>query len=303
MANFYDFSPVQKALTTAQSISIALPKQLDYDKVAAGLSLFLSLKKIGKEVNLLCAEEMTVRFSHLVGVDKINKEVGGNNLVIAFDYIEDSIEKVSYNIEEGKFNLVIQPKEGFPPLSMDKVKYLYAGGKRDMIFVIGSASLEELGEIYQKNKEVFKKEKIVNLDNHPNNNQFGGVNIVDREAPSCSEIVYELLSKLRLPVDVDIASNLFQGLQRATRNFSSPGVRAGTFEAAAFCLRAGVKRGVRKPLRREEKKGEPLKPMPAEVSAARPPDLLQPGEPEEEKTEEPAPDWLEPKIYKGDTRL
>jgi hypothetical protein len=43
--------------------------------------------------------------------------------------------------------------------------------------------------------------------------------------------------------------------------------------------------------------------MPTEVSAARPPDLLQPGGPEEEKMEEPAPDWLEPKIYKGNTRL
>lgn len=288
MENKFDFTPVQGALTTAQSIFVVLPQKLNQDKVAAALSLFLSLQKAGKQVFVFCSRTMTVEYSSLVGVDRIANKIKGKNLVISFDYLEDSIEKVSYNIENNKFNLVVQPKEGFPPLSTEKVKYTYSGSQADLIFVIGASSFKDLGEIYFENKELFKEGKTVNLNICSGNIQLGKINLVDLNAASFSEVVADLLSRLRLPVNTDIASNLLAGIETATNTFSSPRVGPKTFEAAAFCLRAGA--------RKKQEKVQ-LNPMPTEISAQKSPEEAE----RKEEKEKPSSDWLEPKIYKGNT--
>jgi len=292
-------SRIQSALATAQSIFIALPPNPSFDKAAAGLGLYLSLVKAKKSVEIGSPTEMRVEFSSLVGVDKIKDSFQGgkDSLIISFDYIEDAIEKVSYNIENGRFNLVIKPKPGRPPLDSEKVKYSYTGGKVDLIFAIGASSLGNLGRIYEDNQEAFKESQIINLDNNPRNQGYGQVGLVDPTAASLSEEVANLIALLRLPTDGDIGSNLLLGIERATSRFSSAKVGSNTFEAAAFCLKIGARRQAKRPLKRIPRRRLPLKPMPAKVSARKKPVE------EKKEEEEPKPDWLEPKIYKGETRI
>ncbi|OGV89513.1 hypothetical protein A2Z41_01550 [Microgenomates group bacterium RBG_19FT_COMBO_39_10] len=299
MINQSQASQIQSALATAQTIFIALPLNPNFDQVAAGLALYLSLGITKKSVAIGCSTEMTVGFSSLVGVDKIENSLKGSkdSLSISFDYIEEAIEKVSYNIEDDKFNLVIKPRLGHPPLDSDKVEFSYTGGKVDLIFTIGASSLESLGNLYKDNQEAFKETQVVNLDNNSRNQQYGQINLVDPSAASFSEEVAKLIRLLRLLTDRDIGTNLFQGIERATNRFSSPKVNADTFEAAALCLKMGARREVKLP-NKKSKSTSPLKPMPAKVSA-----LKEPAREEEEETEKPKPDWFEPKIYKGEDRI
>lgn len=283
MESFPEFSQIQTALTSAQLIYIVLPEKLDLDKVAAALSLYLSLKKIGKQVSIYCAKPMIVKYSNLVGVDKIKQKLEGKNLTVSFDYVADSIEKVSYNIQNNKFNLLIQPKDGFPPLPTEKVSYSYSGGQADLVFVIGASQLEDLGVLYSENQEFFNNGKIINVDIQLTNSQFGKLNVVKNNLVSCSELVASLLSSLRLPVDSDMAGNLLKGIEEVTNHFSGK-VTPLSFEAAAFCLRAGAS---------QVKSKVGLEPMSEDVSAKKPPE-----QPKEEG-EQPAPDWMAPKIYKG----
>lgn len=231
-------------LGSAQSVLVILPRSPNYDQVAAGLALFLSLGKSKKQVSIVSPQEMTVEFSSLVGVDRIKTKPEGRNLVVSFDYVEDAVEKVSYNIEGGKFNLTVQPKNGFPPLSVENVQYSYSGDQADLIFTINGGETE--------------KENVVPLTTNG--------------AASISDKIANLISQLNLPIDADIATNLLLGIENATRGFSSPTTNADTFEATAFCLRAGGRR---------KSMPSPAKPAP--------------------KT--PSPDWLEPKIYKGNTQI
>lgn len=288
-----DFAPVQQALTSAQSILVAVPQKPKFDKIASALALFLSLKKMGKTVDVACSDEMTVEFSPLVGVNKVSQQLGGKNLTISFDYIEDSIEKVSYNIENNKFNLLVQPKTGFPPLSAEKVNYSHSGGA-DLIFVIGAQNLEDLGNLYTKEKDSYNQKPVVNLDVDPKNTQFGKINLFHPVASSCSEITAGLISTLKLPIDQDIATNLLLGIEEATQGFSLPTTNASTFEVVAFCLRAGGRR-VKVPDSKSKKKVS-LSPMPTKVSAKKPPK-------EPEEGQKPSADWFEPKIFKGSTRV
>lgn len=301
MINQNQASRIQSALTTAQSIFIALPQNPSFDKVAAGLGLYLSLVKAKKSIEISSPTEMRVEFSPLVGVDKIKDSFQGgkNSLIISFEYVEEAIEKVSYNIENGKFNLVIKPKSGHPPLDSERVKYSYIGGKVDLVFTIGASSLASLGKIYEDNQEALKESQIINLDNDSRNQEYGQVNLVDPTAASLSEEVIDLIALLRLPTDGDIGSNLLLGIERATNRFSSTKVRSSTFEAAAFCLKIGARRQAKRPLEKVLKRKLPLKPMPPEVSAQKGPVE----EKKEEEKEKPKPDWLEPKIFKGETRV
>jgi len=284
MKNFYDFTPVEEALTPAQTFAIVLPTNLNTDKVAAALALFLSLKKAGKQASLVCSAPMIVEYSSLIGVDKIGQKLGGRNLMVSFDYREDSIEKVSYHIENNKFNLVIQPKEGFPPLSTEKINYAYFGSQADVVLTIGAASWENLGNLYTENKSVFEESQSINLDIHPHNSQFAKINLVESGMASLSELVTLMLSALNLPLDEDIASNLLQGIKKATFDFSLNKSGPSTFEAVAICLRAGARQPFHET--RPERKADFRETKPVEVPPRK-----------------PSPDWYKPKIYKGETKV
>lgn len=291
------FSSLEKPLSQAQEILIFLPSEPNYDRQAAALSLFLSLKAAGKKPAVLCATPAKVEASDLVGIDKIKNAAAGRNLVVTFDYLEDSIEKVSYHIEDQKFKLVIKPKPGFEPLDSQKVDFSYPGADADLVFLVGVRSLSEIRDLVDQPEEVVLPAKTVLIDTRPANS-LSDFPLV-WPAASYSEIAAYFINQLRLPVDVDIADNLYKGLQTATRTFSSPQVTATTFEAAAFCLRAGAKA-------KGQKTSRETRVLPRTDS---PKDSLRPAARSgkdtagSKKKASSGSDWLEPKIYTANTRI
>ncbi len=275
MKNF-DFGAIEENLKKATSVLITFPASADYETIAASLSLYLSLKEARKGVAIVSPVQATVNLANLVGINQVKQEIGSQDLVISFDYIQDSIEKVSYNIEDNKFNLVVQIKPGRAPLDPNSVNFSHTGPKGELVFVLGARSLNDLEEIYQKNQKLFEEALLVAIDNQVNNNQFGKVNLIDENA-LVTETIIKLIQALKLPVNEDIANNLFLGLKRGTSNFTKTKVTADTFEAAAFCLRYGAKMGP------EERKKE------KEVLEAK-------------KAEVP-PDWLGPKIFQSSRKV
>ena len=273
----YPFGEIQRLLGPAQNILICLPKGVTLDQAAAGLCLFLSLSKTGKSVNIISSEPMTVGFSHLVGLDKITDKILGGNLVLTVNAPISDIDKISTTDDGQHLSLVIVPKVGTPPVTREQIIFNQAGGGADLIITLGTRKLEGLGKVYLENQALFQQKPIINIDNTPQNTNFGRLNIVDLDSLSCSEMIVGIISSLGLPIDEDIGSNLIQGIQQATANFQNPKVSADTFEAAAFCLRAGG--------RREEipQKEEVVKKV------------------EEKKAPAAPSEWLEPKIYKGST--
>lgn len=280
-----EISKIKEALNNAEEVLVAINKTPTFDSVASSLSLYLGLKKLGKKPSVFCEDKIRVEFSNLIGVDKVNDDLGGKNFVISLDYKEGSIDKVSYNIEGDKFNLVITSKPGAPALSAENVHYSYSGLAADLIFTIDLPALSDLGKVYEKKKEFFSQEKIINIDRHQENGNFGKINLVVSQAASTAEIVALLLKRLGIKFDQDLATNLLAGIASGSNNFASSKTNATSFEMAALCLRAGGKRVIPSPTKLEKE---------STILSER----------KEEKREEKAPpDWLKPKIYKGSTLL
>lgn len=277
-------------INQSHRILFACGKNAQLDSVAATLGLSSTLEDLGKVVSVVCPDKLSEEVKSLVGWEKITTDLA-KNFVITLTSAVGNIEKVSYYLEGDDLNLVIRPHPQAPPFSPDQVKYKEGGGDYDLIVVLGSKELSDLGKIYTDEEAIFLKTAIVNIDRQKDNNQFGKVNLVYPKASSISEIVTRLFKSLGMKLNQGVATNLLTGLIWATNDFHSPDTSAETFEAAAFCLRSGAQR--------LDMTSRPKKPSPTEETA-----LLEEGKKKEktsvsQENTQPDKDWLEPKVYQG----
>lgn len=287
----YPLNDLGQRIESAQKILVLLPKNPQFDQVAAALSLMLSFEAAGKSVSAVCPSPMTVEFNHLVGVNKITDQAQGSDLVVSFNYSAQDIERVSYNDDGNRPNVVIQPKVGAPPLNEKQALFSYAGQSAGLIITIGIRDKNQLSLSGVEAGSNF----VVNLDTHPSNSQFGNLNIVDHQSASVSEVVLGIINGLGLRLEADIAQNLIDGIWAGSKGLSDPRSGADTYEAVAICLRSGA--------RKPEKSfpGKPVFSLAPKKPAEQPQEKPQTTTEEKTKTgtDKPPADWFEPKIFKG----
>lgn len=257
----------QEVLVKSGNILIVLPKDPPFDTVAAALSLHLSLANYGKKLSVFCPSQMLVEFSQLVGVDRVGGELGNKNLTLSLkDYPADNIERVSYNIENGRMQLAIISKEGVEAPLPEQIVASYSGmSSVELVIFVGEGDDVALEEI------VRVPHSALILHNYKTYlPQIGRrrhtVEIVNGGTSCYSELVGWLLIESKLPLDQDTAHNLMLGIAQATRNYTISALRPETFELVAKLMRITGKGS----------------------------------QPVQQQTQAP-PDWLSPKVYKGDT--
>lgn len=279
---------LRNVLQSAQSILITLPKNADDDVVAAALAFYLTLQKMRKQVSIVTDGDIRVEQAHLFGINKIGKQLsGGNTLVVSLPYKEGTIEKVSYNIEGDKFNLVIEPRGERLTFAPEEVEYNFGKGEYDTVFVFGAQDLNNLGNLYKNHQSTFSQKQLVNIDNHSNNAQFGQVNIV--EPGPISQTVTMLFKALRLPLDQDPASNLYTGIvSKGAIAFDT--ATPDLLEAVAYLMRSKAQLLAidHKPAVNENK-------APKRQQTVEP--IAQAKQIVDEQGEEAPEDWLKPKIF------
>ena len=299
-------------IDSATSILILLPTKPYFDQVAAGLSLYLSLKE-KKEVAISASSPMMVGFNRIIGIDKIVTEVGNKNLTIKFaGYDAGNIEKVSYDIENGEFRLTVVPKIGFTSPTKEQMDLSYSGVSADLVVLIGGANDSHFPILSAKEVE---GAKIVHIGTRVMASSHEVMSFA-KPGSSTSELIANLIRESGLSIDADIATNLVMGIEEGSNNFNSNEVSPETFETFAHLLRSG---GVRSPRTKLSPTSFPEGSIPNRPFSIPPqvtsnvrkvmqqietvsPDTE--GTPEAEQdinvTDTNAPDdWLQPKVYKG----
>ena len=84
-------------------------------------------------------------------------------------------------------------------------------------------------------------EKVVNIDHHHDNTRFGAINLVDVDASSTAEIVYDIAGHLGVELTEEIANALYVGLVTDTGKFMYENTDERSHRMAAALLDAGVK--------------------------------------------------------------
>lgn len=82
---------------------------------------------------------------------------------------------------------------------------------------------------------------ILNFDHHPDNTQFGTVNVVDSQASAVAELIYRFLIDKHVVIDKDMATCLLTGIFTDTGGFKHANTTAEALEAAAELLKRGAR--------------------------------------------------------------
>lgn len=269
-------------IDSANSLIIILPKNPYFDQVAAGLSLYLSLRD-KKETAIYCPSLMIVEFNRLVGVNKVTSELGNKNLILKFmDYNPRDVERVSADIENNQFYLTVIPKPQVSAPKKDQIEFSYSGVSADTVILVSGKTMEHFPSVLSKDLQGAKLVHVGTRDL-----QGGVKDIISfaKPASSVSEVVASLLKESDLPLDADIATNLMVGIEQGSKNFTLGDVTHETFEIFAYLMKAG---GRRLPPQKDIQRPTPSPLAPRALESV-----------EKEKPKEPPRDWLEPKIYKG----
>ncbi|WKZ25288.1 MAG: hypothetical protein QY322_02760 [bacterium] len=297
-------------ITSANEILILLPNKPFLDQVSGALSLYLSLNASGKKAVIACSAPMTAEFSRLVGVDKIASDIGSKNLDISLvNYDANSVDKVSYDINNGQFKLTISPKSGFNSPTVEQVKVDYSGVSGDLVILMGGANDSHFPET---KREELQKTKMVHIGTRLLEITSSDLSVLSyaRPASSTSEIVASLIKESALVVDQDIATNLLIGIEEQSKGFQSSEVTAETFEIVAELLKLGGKRMPKiipaknypngsipnKPFAQVQTISKTPEPIFAEASKGK---QMTPEEAEMELNQEIPAAWSEPKIFTG----
>jgi bifunctional oligoribonuclease and PAP phosphatase NrnA len=80
----------------------------------------------------------------------------------------------------------------------------------------------------------------INIDHHLSNPRYGDLVHIDDSAPATGQILFDLITSQKLPLDRDIAENLYVAISTDTGSFQYPKTTARTFEIAADLIRVGL---------------------------------------------------------------
>lgn len=282
---------VNDLLKNAPKVLLVTRENPTWDGIFSILALNNYLLGLGKQTCLVSGE--IANPDNINGVSDFVTSIPPRNLVISFDYVEGSIEKVSYNVEGNKFNLVVTPRGGL--INPEKVNYSYSGEIYDVVFVVDVPELPLIAKAAVGINET-PNITLINVDHTQINTLYGQINFVDVGRASSSEMVLELIDQLS-GLNMYNATLLYQGIKAATQNFSL-GVKSETLKNAALCLK------VIESAQLSSEGGESTKkdfPQEGAKNLTQEPHL-EDGQSEAKATEvESTPDssWLTPKIFRN----
>jgi len=198
----------------------------DGDALGSMIALFLTLRKMGKQVSAVCVDPVPQVFRFLPAVSYIQKEfTGTRDFIITLDASEVMPDKIFYKVEDNKLNIVVTPKAG-------QFKF-------DLIIVLDSTDPQRLGISFESNPDLFYETLVINIDHHAGNDYFGKVNMVDLTATSTSEILVSIIEALGQKFDEDISTALLTGITTDTNSFQNANTTPKSLTIAAQLVAAG----------------------------------------------------------------
>jgi nanoRNase/pAp phosphatase (c-di-AMP/oligoRNAs hydrolase) len=208
-----------ETLSKAKKVLIALPQYLTADCVASGLALALFLKKMEKDVEVASSGKLPENLKFLPAANLLKSELAASkSLVVVVDTSVKKLDEISYQSTDNKVEIYLKAKEDM--LTAQDISFNSEKFPVDAIVALESKSLGDLGTLFEQNTDLFFETPKINIDNHPGNEYFGAINLVDVTASSVAEILSGLFEKFENQlVDEDIATCLLTGIITKTNSF------------------------------------------------------------------------------------
>ncbi len=230
-----------ESINKASRVLVALPAAPNGDGLGAGLALHNFLRKLDKDVEVACASANLDAYKFLPGREVIKNVLQAQqSFVVSLKTGAAELDELSYEVLAGRVDIFLKPKKG--RFTQNDVSFRNAKFPYDLIFVLDTPALEQLGAIYEKNTDLFFETPIVNIDHHPNNEQYGEINLVDLTATSTAEILAGLITDFEVSlIDESIATNLLAGIIVETNSFQHVKTTPRAFLQASQLVSLGAR--------------------------------------------------------------
>lgn len=217
----------------------------DGDSLGSAVALYIALKKLNKEITIVCSDPVPDVFDFLPNMKIVgNKLISSNDFIITLDCKKIKVDKIKSSIEDDKVNIIITPKDGY--FSENQVSFNKGEISYDLVITVDCADLSQLHHIYEDNIEMFHSIPVINIDHHISNGHFGKINYVDIMASSTTELLLPLLEKLGNEegvslIDEDVATLLLTGIITDTGSFQNANTTPRSFERASELIAYGAR--------------------------------------------------------------
>ncbi|MBI4949609.1 MAG: bifunctional oligoribonuclease/PAP phosphatase NrnA [Deltaproteobacteria bacterium] len=125
----------------------------------------------------------------------------------------------------------------FLPGAETVVHSLEGAGPFDATFAVDCGQRERLGKGFVNLKA---PGRVVNIDHHATNDCFGDVNVIVPDASAAGELVYDLCKAADIPINRDIAVNLYVAIHTDTGSFRYSSATSEAFIKAGELVRLGA---------------------------------------------------------------
>ena len=113
----------------------------------------------------------------------------------------------------------------------------FVPGTYDLLVIFGCTNLKRPGF----DELAGFQGKILNIDHHPDNGNFGTINLVDPNTAAVAELVYYFLRSNKAKIDHKIATCLLTGIFTDTGGFKHANTTAEVLEVASILMKKGAR--------------------------------------------------------------
>jgi phosphoesterase RecJ-like protein len=140
-------------------------------------------------------------------------------------------EALIYNQDESPGNY------RFLPGNDTIVHKLPALERYEVVFVLDCSEMERLGEEALK---IASMKRIINIDHHVSNGNFGTISLIDPLSSSTAELLYKLVHMMNVEITKDMATNLYAAILTDTGGFRYRNTTKETLVAAGHLIERGA---------------------------------------------------------------
>lgn len=239
-------SPTQQAqeyISRAKHILVITTIQPNIDAIASAGAFGLFLRAMNKSADIVIPKfNKTAVPGFIEGTDTIKPEIGAMRaLHISIDVSKTPIEELLYDVRDGKLEINVIPKQH--EWTLKDISTTHGTDRYDLVVTLDIPDMKSLGAYATQFADFFHRTTIINIDSNPANEHWGQINLVNPNAVSTTELLFDLFQHWHQgAINADIATNILAGMIAKTRSFKTPNVTPRTLATSSTLIGMGAKR-------------------------------------------------------------
>ena len=229
-------------ISGAKQILVLCSEQPIIDAISSITAIGLMLKKLNKNFDAVIPGWTAESLPAFLANTDIRPAMGPvRTFKLQVNVQNVPLSELMYDVKDGKLDITLVPKHG--EWSPSDLTFRAGEDRYDLIIAIGSPDMSSLGSIAVRQAEFLYRTPIVNIDHHSTNEHWGELNLVDLNAVSTTQVIYNWLKEWNKAfIDSAIATALLAGMISETRSFRTARVRPSPLLSASELVEMGAER-------------------------------------------------------------